>query len=88
MNKAQQKALREEYEKVKATLPPCPKSIGVWVGCKIARYEYSTEAEAKVASQHAQLEAEYRSYFGYDFGYFQGGEIIATAKGTFEVVFP
>lgn len=88
MNKAQEKALHREYEKVKATLPPCPKHISTWVGCKIVRHEYSTEAEAKVASQHARLEAEYRSCLGYDFGWYNGGEIIPTQKGTFEVVFP
>ena len=88
MNKAQEKALRKEYEKVKATLPPCPKHISSWSGFKIERRKYNTEAEAKVASEHARLEAEYQSYFGYDFGWFNGGEIIPTKEGNFEVVFP
>jgi hypothetical protein len=88
MNKAQEKVLYERYIKAKATLPACPDSIGAWVGCKIVRYEYSTEAEARVASQHAKLDAEYKSCLGYDFGYYSGGEIIPTKAGTFEVVFP
>lgn len=88
MNAAQKKALYTEYKKAKATLPPCPKHISSWVGCKIVRNEYNTEAEAKVASQHAKVEAEYKSRLGYDFGWYNGGEIMPTPKGTFEVVFP
>lgn len=88
MNKAQQEALEKAYAEEQAKLPPCPERIGFRAGCKVCWHEFATLADAEIASKWASLEAEYLSYFGYEYGYFQGGEIRETDSGTFTVVFP
>lgn len=88
MKTAQKTALEAAYEAAKAELPPMPARIGYRGGCKVAWYEFQTLADAEIASQWARLQAEYLSYFGYDYGYYQGGEISETANGTYTVVFP
>lgn len=88
MNKEQEKALEKAYAEEQAKLPPMPEVIGTKTGCKVSWYEFRTLAEAEIASKWASLAAEYFSYFGYDYGYFQGGEIRETTEGTFTVVFP
>ena len=84
----QHDALTKAFNECLADLPPCPKSIKVQAGCKVSWHFFATEEEAKVASEHAKLEAEYYSYLGYDYGYYSGGEISECADGTWSVVFP
>ena len=83
------KEAREWYLKAKATLPPQPKAVSQRAGCKVAWYTYRTMAEAKIAAQHARLDAEWYSFLGYDFGYQQPGFISQDKKRRrYEVTFP
>ncbi len=84
----QRKTLEAAFKQCQAELPPCPNPVKVQAGCKVSWRMFATEEEAKVASEHAKLEAEYYSYFGYDYGYFRGGEISKCGDGTWSVVFP
>jgi hypothetical protein len=85
---AQDKAVRTEYERVKAELPPCPKPIKTESGCKVAWYTYATRQEAEIACLHARLQAEYYSYLGYDFGWQSPGYDITEVADGFTVVWP
>jgi hypothetical protein len=88
LNKAQKAALRQEFERIQATLSPMPTVISRRTGCKVSWYSFATKEEAAIASEHAKLQAEYYGYLGYDYGYYSGGEILKTEQGTWEVVFP
>ena len=88
MNDKQREALEQAYAEEQAKLPPMPERIGFRAGCKVSWYEFATLADAEIASLWAKLQAEYYSYFGYDYGYFCGGEISQTGDGTYTVVFP
>jgi hypothetical protein len=72
---AEIEAVRAEYKRLKALLPPMPKHIDSRSGCKVGWYVYKSMKEAKIASQHFKLDAEWHWYLGYDFGYLTPGDI-------------
>lgn len=83
------KEAREWYNKAKSTLPPLPKHIDSRSGCKVGWYTYRTMTDAKIAAQHARLDAEWMSFLGYDFGWQVPGHIDQDKKRRrYTVTFP
>lgn len=88
-DKEYEKRLHEIYVEQLAKLPECPKPIDYRSGCKVSWYTYRTVKEAKIASEHAQLQAAYKAHLGYDFGWQNPGDIHKDhASRRYTVTFP
>lgn len=65
-----------------------PEPLDIYVGCKIIRRKYATEAEAKQCAEVAAVQRDDLLSKGYDFGYCWPGDIWKNKDGTYTVDCP
>jgi hypothetical protein len=81
--------MRKRYLAMKAELPKMPEPMEYRSGCKVSWYTFRTMKEAKIAAQHAELDASYKAHLGYDFGWLWPGEIHKDhSRRRYTVTFP